>query len=185
MAKEATPDTLEGHKMSNLNATTETRVSREHGRSGRLGAALLLSIIGLIGLTPSVSSATPTFKIRIVDLSLPLAVTGEAYTVRTDVATTCTPITGGGLDGFGYCETIDVTVSWWTDAASPKVVQTHVLMVGGPFTFQIAAADVHAPMLHYRIVASQVWTGSGCIYFDTCPKIQTASVQISGSTRVM
>lgn len=167
--------------MSNHTAANESRRRRGNARFGRRGAALLLGLIGLIGLVPAGSSATPTFKIRIVDLSSPLATAGQDYTLRTEVVTTCTPVMDGGS---GRCGTIAVTVSWWTDPASPKVVQERILMVGGPLSILIPAADVQAPRLHYRIDAAQVWTRSGCMFDDTCPKQHTASVRHFGSTQV-
>lgn len=167
--------------MSNRNGTTEVRSHRNHSRLGRRGAALLLGVAGLIGLVPTASPATPTFKIRIVDLSLPQANAGEDYMLRTDVVTTCAPLMDGG---YGSCETIGITATWWTNPNAVKTLRMRVLPVGGPLQVRIPSLDVQAPTLHYRLVADQVWTRTGCLYYASCPKIQTASTQVSGSAQV-
>lgn len=152
--------------------------------SRRTGRVLVTGLLfaGLVGLMPGVSQATPGFKIAVVNLSSPVAVAGQEYTLRSNVATTCTPFMAGGL---GTCQPIELTITWWTDPSEVKVGERHVAMVGGPLQFSIPAADVQAPRLNYRIVASQVWTLKQCLLQTTCAKKQTAATQIFGSANVM
>lgn len=162
----------------------EDTTSTTKTASRRIGRALTVGLLlaGLVAMLPGVATASPEFKIGIVNLSSPVAVGGQEYTLRTNVVTTCQPLMSGG---FGTCDTIELTVAWWTDSSSVKVGERRVLMLGGPLTFSIPAADVHAPRLYYKITASQVWNLRTCLIQAPCDKQKTAAAQVSGSANVM